>query len=254
MHKSNFITFILTVILILFLIFQVILPQSCLISNIYSFWTIFVILLIASFFSSAMEAALSVASKHPDILQEVKSLLLDELEKRNSKLEEIKTDKSSILSGSHNKSLNKLKDTSKKFELMEYSISEEGRGVTVGSFAALSVFLNVAITAFLPFALHGCSPIERVGIFYPKISSFDTSKPIYLIFGYLDLSGEKIFTFAIVAIPLLLLGKILPKEIGAVHYKFFSLKCNWFARQTIRVLGWLPSGTLWLISKLKIKT
>ena len=201
-----------------------------------------------------MEAALSVASKHPDILHEVKNQLLEALNERNSKLEEIKTDNDFVLSKSHNKSLNNLTKKSKKLELMEYSISEEGRGVTVGSFAALSVFLNVAITAFLPFALKGCDPIDKVGLFYPKISTFNGSNPIYITIGYLDLSGEKLFTFAIVAVPLLLFGKILPKEIGAIHYKFFSLKWNWFARQTIRIIGWLPSGTLWLISILKIKT
>lgn len=84
----------------------------------------------------------------------------------------------------------------------------------------------------------------KVGITYLSPVPGDAGAYIF-DWQYWDLTSGKIFVFVLVSLPLLMFGKIVPKEIGSRQYRFFAIKLNWVARQTVRLLGWLPAGSLW---------
>lgn len=223
--------------------------QSDLVTSWFWFAIVFILLLLASFVTSVMEAALTSASKQAKIQIAMRRLKKRAIVERNELLHAVQQDNVEVLGRSNRSNVRALERRSARLSMMAHVVSEEGRGVSVGAFASLTLFLNIALAAFLPFVLIEASEANLkgvVGLDLPLVG-LASEGGIRVDTWFLDLTGTKLFVFVATAIPLLLLGKIIPKEIGSRHYRFFALRWNCFARFVVRVLGWLPAGALWIV-------
>ncbi|APG63111.1 hypothetical protein LPB140_10315 [Sphingorhabdus lutea] len=247
--KPNFFRFLLVVGLILFVSWRVIIPQLDLIEDGWTFGILAIGLLIASFLSSAMEAALSVISRDESLSKEVTKEKSNLLSQHTTMLNQIDGNGKGYTRRRDFYSLAKLRWKHLSLNMKEFSISHDGRGVAVGAFASASVFLNTALAAFLPLSLKESSSDGLVGIYYPTVSFAQSS--ISWNLEYLDFTGNKLFVFASVSLPLLILGKIIPKHVGMTNYKFFAYDLNIIARIILRCLGWLAAGTLWIAAPIQ---
>lgn len=112
----------------------------------------------------------------------------------------------------------------------------------VGTFATVSVLLNTALAVFMPLALQDATNADVVTLYIPNLSWDGQS--LTPNFREIDLSGKFFFNFVIVSLPLLALGKIVPKQVGMKNYKFFAVRLNFIGRFFLLTIGWVSAGML----------
>jgi hypothetical protein len=210
------------------------------------FLILLISLLTASYFSSAMEAAFSVGYKDEiivDALITEDAILSERYEKQVR--DRLPRSGEEPFTYAHVRAVKRHHRTIRKFTEKELSLSENGRSVYVGSLAALSVFLNTALVAFLPAAINSTGITDRIGLPYPTATL--NGAALEFGSGFLDLTGEKLFIFVAVSLPVLIVGKIVPKHFGMNNPFFYAYRLNWAARLVRRMLGWLSVGSMWLL-------
>lgn len=218
----------------------------------YFIWMI-VIFIALSFLSSAMESAFSGASLS-DSLGEVET---DQKRKRASLYEPIDkiVQQSGTLASLNDDEKQQLKKAQKFDSALERKLkswSKNERAIFVGTFASLSVFLNTALTAFLSYAFFKAYTTDAIPFYYPAETKWEDNKFIF-IFSNIDLGGSKSLVFVASSLPILIFGKIIPKEVGARYDVFFAHHLNSVAIICVRIIGWLPSSLLWPINKVSDK-
>jgi ABC-type multidrug transport system fused ATPase/permease subunit len=249
MGKTSFGFFVFGVLIVFyFFVFQ----QWHFVSSTAMFLLLVFVFVVLSFLSSAFETAFSTA--HTD--RRIQESIEDEVGKlalRYSQIDEVIRSGQSIeaLSGSQRKELRRLDKMAKKLKRKRTSLEEESRAIYVGSFASLSVFLNIALAALLPFALQDSTIAESV-ISLNYISSLGFSgNAITYTWSSIELGGQKTLIFFASAFPILIFGKIVPKEIGIVFNHLFAFRFNRLARVIVAVVGFIPKGMSWPLNVLR---
>lgn len=246
-------TYLIVVIAALALI--VIVPFAGYVLDPTAFWIIFAGLLASSFMSSAIEASYSGKASHSDPNSPFSEEFANYKTKQAGKITELVEQASEAEAGSKQaiKIHNKLKRLKRKLDEVERSLSGERRSVYVGTFATVSLFLNTALVAFLPIAMvEPQTQISALTISHPIVHMDEHCADGMLICGSVgemaaqSIVTQKVFLFVAVSIPLLLLGKIIPKHLGATYPWVFSLRMRGFNRVVVFLLGWIPAGAITL--------
>lgn len=226
--------------------------QWYMVSSTPTFVSVVIIFVGLSFYSSASEAAFSTA--HTDT--KIQKALAGDSEVIANKYNDFQNTINEVgLGNLDEKQKNLLKRIDReniKLRKKIESLDESSRAIYVGTFASLSVFLNIALAACLPLALVSTMTEAKgiiVGIPYPYI--FEES--LRISWFSLDLSGQKTLVFFASAFPILVFGKVIPKEVGVLFNMLFAYRLNSLAQWLVFFFGFIPkamSGPLALIRKL----
>lgn len=226
--------------------------QWYLVSSTWGFIGLVALFVSLSFFSSAIETAFSTA--HIDRrIQEALERDAGAIAERYNVFDELVRSGTSIeqFDSVQRKLLDKLERDEKRFKRKRASLEEGSRSVYVGTFASLSVFLNIALAASLPYALV-TSPTVLKSIGFNIVTSIQfTSGGINWISSNVDVGGQKVLVFFASAFPILVFGKVLPKEIGALFNHFFAYRVNGVARGLVLVFGFIPKALKWPLAILR---
>lgn len=226
--------------------------QWYMVSSTHMFVLIVITFVGLSFYSSASEAAFSTA--HTDTrIQEALAGESEAIANRYNKFEEVINEFGlQNLNKEQKKRLRNIDRDNEKLRKKTDSLDQSSRAVYVGTFASLSVFLNIALAACLPLALSS-APMEVksvvISIPYPYVSG----ESLRIAWIDLDLSGQKTLVFFASAFPILVFGKVIPKEVGVLFNKFFAYRLNSLAQWLVFLFGFIPkamSGPLMLIRRL----
>ena len=215
--------------------------QASLIADLLLFWALICFLITTAFWASATEAAFSLAPTRGEILQAVSQEFLGFATKLEPIDQAIATSGSHMLSPQQEKTRGRLLRKIKRVTVKRRALDGTERDEYVGSLSAFSVFLNAGLTAFLPLSL------------VDAIAKEETTN--ILVLGAWDFTfpNSKILVFVASALPVLLLGKMIPKMIGFRYPMFFAYRMFWFGRAVKFVLGWIALGVRWPISSFIIK-
>lgn len=217
--------------------------QWYLVASTGGFITLVLIFAVLSFFSSAIETAFS--SAHTDKrIQEQLATDAEEIAKRYEKFDNLIREGTSLVqfSASQRRELKKLERADRRFKRKRASLEEASRSLYVGTFTSLSVFLNIALTAMLPYAMVSQpQQIDPIGFSFVKWF-YATPEGIKFVWASIDASGQKVLIFCASAFPILVFGKIVPKEFGALFNYFFAYRLNWWARKAVIAIGIIPMG------------
>lgn len=235
--------FILLILFIFVPAYVFIYKQVAIIESPIAFISLVVVLIIASFVSSAVEAAFSVASDKQDISEKVKEDLKSSAEKFSPLDAKIAKFGSAALSDAEQRQWNVYMKQNRKAQKIARSLDGTEKNVYVGSLATLSVFLNTSLAAFLPYTLSSHSYQKLVVIPYPTLKIADSD--LKIVWESFDATGEKTLVFIAASVPILILGKIIPKLLGIRHYYFFSYRCNFLGRVPRNVFGWITLAVKW---------
>ncbi len=226
--------------------------QWYLVSSTFGFVTLILVFVVFSFMSSAIETAFSTAHTDRNI-QEALERDAAALAQRYDQLNDFVRNGSGIenFDREQRKLLGKLDRTNYRFKLKRESLEEASRSVYVGTFASLSVFLNIALAAALPYALV-VSPSLIKPIGFNFISSLSLMEDgVKYTWSHIDLSGQKILVFFASSFPILVFGKVLPKEIGSLFNYTFAYRLNFIAIITVKVFGVIPRTLSWPLARLR---
>ncbi|QFU07178.1 hypothetical protein PARPLA_00878 [Rhodobacteraceae bacterium THAF1] len=226
--------------------------QWYLVSSTKLFVALIVIFVGLSFFASASETAFSTA--HTDVrIQEALREEFEGVAARYNDFEEVIRNVGLQNLDKHQKrKWMRVERDQRKLKRKEDSLGETSRAVYVGSFASLSVFLNIALAACLPFALvsdPGSVPL-MISTPYPVVGNASLSYE----WLQLDIGGQQVLIFFASAFPILVLGKVVPKEIGAIFNMFFAYRMNPVARKVAFVMGPIPKAMSWPLELLRTAT
>ena len=198
---------------------------SSIVSDGEKFWMLLGVLIFLSFYSSATEAAFGNSKVLSELKQDIKE-----------RQKELESDAKDLITDENIFSIRKI------FKLLYLALKRDrllyknlvfSDGIEtedyIGSFAALSVFLNTGMIAFIGFTLVNSVPPDcSVQIYFSK-TSIGCDKKIFLFFS--------------ASIPILLLGKILPKLTGRKKSKFFVKNLYLPNRLVKFMLGFITVGT-----------
>ena len=242
--KSSFISFAVFLFLMFLVINNVFIPLYPMINNSYLFFGIIISLVFFSFISSACEAALS-ATKDQKEFSDIYDQKIDNI----VRIHLLPFDEKGIrnLTAKEEKQLQKHKKKIRQLEKMKEMFDTNMVGYYIGALATLSVFLNLLVAITLPVAITNC--IGLLHIQYPLIMS--NHDPLIQVStltierGEYDITSVGLLVFISSTIPVLLLGKIIPKDIGVRKSKFFLTQFRHLIWVTGNFLGWISKGTLW---------
>jgi hypothetical protein len=129
-------------------------------------------------------------------------------------------------------------------------LKSDERDVVVGSLAATSVFLNTGLAAFLPLTiLSKVSSDSMITIPYPWLMAANNHVQLEILkFG---ITSPNLLVFFASSMPVLLLGKIVPKIVGLSYPKFFAYTCYAFGALMTNFFGWIALGVLWPVKCFK---
>lgn len=204
-----------------------------------------------SFYSSASEAAFSTA--HTDTrIQEALAGEAEEIANRYNTFQEVINEIGlQNLNDSQKKCLRTIDRDNNRLRRKSASLDQSSRAVYVGTFASLSVFLNIALAACLPLALSS-APMEVKGVVMSIPYPYVFGESLRIAWVDLDLSGQKTLVFFASAFPILVFGKVIPKEVGILFNTFFAYRLNFLAQWLVFFFGFIPkamSGPLILIRR-----
>lgn len=209
------------------LVYVFIFQRAELVGNWGGFLGLIVCLILLSFLLSAVEAGFSAAPKDAEITGKI----IAELAARAQKVAE--TDKAvQDAGGDIAKSLGPRRRNEaavrrwERFKKKEANLVGSRRIQFVGALSAANVVANTALATFLPIFVHRL----------PGGTS---------LFG-----PEKMMIFVASALPLLYLGKIVPKMIGLQHPFAFAYRFYWVGGICNLAVGWIPRGLAYLLIKL----
>jgi hypothetical protein len=209
--------------------------ESDLVESWLGFFGLAGVLVAVAFLFSAVEAAFSVANRDSAVSAAMVADLA-KIEGEYAGLAAKATEGIGALTRRERKRRNRLEKRSTRLQLIRRTLNSPGgrRIDIVGSLSALSVLINTALAAFLPLFLIDAAeirPVELVG---------------------LSLDRQKVMTFVATALPIIYLGKIVPKTVGVRYpvqfaYRFFAVGNGAFY-----LIGWMPRGLHWLLIRLRL--
>jgi len=248
MKKLWLITFVC---LVSAMCYYLVFEQWYLVSSTGLFVVLVLVFVSLSFYCSASETAFATA--HTD--KRIQAKLSDETEEiavRYSNFEEIIREQGlKNLSKGQWKIYERIEKDNNRLQLKSASLDETSRAIYVGSFASISVFLNVALAAFLPIAMVAQTvPLLPIELYVPHPIITTSEIKFDLALATFDISGRKTLVFLASAFPILILGKVVPKEVGALFNMFFAYRLNWLARPLVAIFWVFPatmSGPLKLL-------
>lgn len=247
-QRSLFLFILMTAFLFWLFVYQ----QWYLVSSGALFVTLIFAFVVLSFFSSAIETAFSTAHTDKSIQVALDRETASIGERYNVYDEMVRAGTSiSNLDKTQRRELAKIEKDDRRLRRKRASLEESSRSIYVGTFATLSTFLNVALAAALPYALvNSTVPVTPIGLDFVYWVS-PTPTGLNWVWGHLDLSGQKVLVFFASSFPILVFGKVLPKEIGALFNYYFAYKLNFVARAFVRVVGFIPAAFRWPLDWLR---
>ena len=228
------------------------------VANFLAFSLIFVLSLVFAFLFSVTEAAFSRIPSYKNEIEkyfagkEVIDLQCYEVRRAKANAAEAQTlradgswrDKRDLSAAK--KQVKKITKVVKKSQKARAIVRPEQTKKCVGALATVSVFLSSFLTAFLPFAIDGDAELS-VGIgFLKRFTVQSPDHPISSFINTMPWAHDKLFIFLLSAIPVLVLGKIIPKFLGLTYPRFFALRLIACAKFANLVFGWLASGVTYL--------
>jgi hypothetical protein len=235
--------FLIAVLAALFYLF--VWKQWALVASPAAFFFLVFLLIFIAFCASASEAAFTLVTG-----SEAFAAIFAEITKRQnelaSELAPIDEKDSIHLSSEEEKQRGKILAKSRRLGIKRRALNGEMRDEFVGALSAFSVFLNTALAAFLPFTLIGTSNSPLIRIPY-LFATFENQKLVVTSAEY-ALVAPGLLIFFSSAIPVLILGKIVPKMVGFRNPKFFAYDHYWFGRCIHITLGWIAIGAKWAFS------
>lgn len=232
------------VIALVFLIYFFVICQWALVVDEWAFALVLAILLLASFFSTLMEAAFSAAFDPKDPSnRKLRTMIIRAAEARNDLSVAIGT---RTMTADEEKSLKRIIRREGNLKKIDRARSGIDRNLYVGALATLSVFLNTSLAVFLPVALVQ-TPVSEV-ITMPFLN-FSYSPETGFVYGWeeIDITSVRVFVLCAATIPVLLFGKVIPKVLGREFAAVCIAKFGWLAQVTKFSLGWITLGLTWFI-------
>jgi hypothetical protein len=223
--------------------------QSDYISDSVLFWAIVLGLVVSSFISTVMEAAFSTVTSSSNAFA---LAVTNEIVQHYQERSDFQASLPAVPSRAESKKLQAMHKTSRRLRAKHRLASGIDRSAIVGAFATLSVFLNSAIAIFLPLSMFASKSSLLV---LPVPSQVATPACQYL--GYLcqvtqlDLTNQKTFLIATSTIPILILGKIIPKAIGMNFPSPWLTKLSWLAPMVVVLFGWISLGCVWFFDRFR---
>jgi ABC-type multidrug transport system fused ATPase/permease subunit len=223
------------------LFYVIVWKQWALVASPAVFCLLIVVLILVAFFASAIEAAFTVVTSSPaykEIFEEI-------TEKQNqlaANLEPIDMKESLSLSSDEEKTRSKILSKSKRLGIKRRALNGEMRDEFVGALSAFSVFLNTGLAAFLPFTVVNSFASPLINVPYPLVT-VGNDGVLFSVSNY-GFVAPKLLIFFASAIPVLILGKIIPKMVG-FRYPRMAYKFYWFGRGIHFALGWIAIGAKW---------
>jgi CBS domain containing-hemolysin-like protein len=208
------------------------------------FCLLILVLILVAFFASAIEAAFTVVTNS----EAYKRIFAEITTKQNqlaAQLEPIDQKDSLSLSKDEEKTRSRILSESKRLGIKRRALNGEMRDEFVGALSAFSVFLNTGLAAFLPFTLMTSSSSPLIHIPYP-VSTFGNEGLLVSISTY-EFVAPKLLIFFSSAIPVLILGKIIPKMVG-FRNPYIAYKYYLFGRCIHIAFGWIAIGAKWPLS------
>lgn len=205
-----------------------------------------------SFYSSASEAAFSTANTDTEIQKALAGESEGIANRYNAFQEIINKFGLQNLDKEQKKCLRNIDRDNEKLKKKIESLDQSSRAVYVGTFASLSVFLNIALAACLPLALSS-APVEVTSVVISIPYPYVIEESLRITWIDVDVSGQKTLVFFASAFPILVFGKVIPKEVGVLFNMFFAYRLNASAQWLVFFLGFIPkamSGPLILIRRL----
>lgn len=232
------------------------------VSNLFVFSAIFVFSIGLAFLSSLTEAAFSKISSYKDelnlYLNEKRAFDIvqrapvkkeadefrDRLLTEAVRLTPAQKKEFRLAKRNNHKFARRLKKADRQRSLMRPAYTKQA----VGALSAFSLTLSTFLTAFLPYSIdtdvfNSSQSVDFMAACQANsIQTFDWLSCL----TSLPLENSKVFIFIVSAVPVLLLGKIIPKFLGLTFPTYFALKLFWFGRVANVLFGWLSSGAMYL--------
>lgn len=209
------------------LVYFFIIQRAELVGDWGGFLALIICLIVLSFLLSAVEAGFSAAPKDSKVTGKIVTALAARAQNvadTDKAVQEAGADIAKSL-GPRRKSEAAVRRW-ERFKKKEANLVGSRRIQFVGALSAANVVANTALATFLPIFVHRL----------PGGGS---------LFG-----PEKMMIFVASALPLLYLGKIVPKMIGLQHPFAFAYKCYWIGTICNLAVGWIPRGLAYLLIKL----
>jgi len=224
--------FIVLVFLFFIVLISYIAPLWEIVEKEVCFFLVLLILLFFSFVFSLTEAAyaridsdnrVKFVTFFSDVQKEI-------AEKSKKEIESMLSPKTAKESKSQMRVKSKWNKYIHKNNKLKIFILKENNKRIVGSLAAISVFLNAAVAVFLPWTFFKSRSIPELN----------------LVFTNVDISNKEWFVFFIATIPILFIGKVLPKYLGLLYPICIIMKFYKVARFANFTFGWLVNATLYV--------
>jgi hypothetical protein len=251
--------FLIVILSFMFLIFVV--AQIELIENPTLFWLSILVLIFASFLTSATEAAFSKVSDDKNLAKMAEAKAAETVEK----VEALDKKGTMNLTDSERGKREQLQNRAKRYIKKQEVMNGVGATEIVGSLSALSLLLNVGIVSLTAESLSSspsknliCFPVEYL-TGRPKCQNEMFSELYgflapYTAQNFYEFTSKFAITFVASSIPILILGKILPKMIGFKYQEIFAYKMYWFGQFAFTLFGWISIAIKYSLLKFtKIK-
>ena len=249
-NGTKFFSTLFVLIFLLVVVYVFIWLQWPIVSDQYLFSYILVSLVVASFFCSLMEAAFSALT---DSHNRASIRALQKLKRNGQRLNKLMTSTNGM-SPKNSEDLAELSKILKK-EKRLHTVHRVAVGIDnelfVGSFATLSVILNTSIAVFLPLALLADIDQKLLVVDVPEEirsgSILGFSVKVSPDFSQIDFTSIKVFVLCSTTIPILLLGKIVPKIVGRRYAEAIVSRLYYPAMIIKGLLGWITLGLTWFL-------
>lgn len=228
------------------------------VSNFLAFFLIFVLSLVFAFVFSVTEAAFSRIPSYKNEIEEYftgKEILdyqhYEATRAAANAAEALTLAASSTRSdqrrhSSAEKRVKRVRKVLKKSQKARAIVRPEQTKKCVGALATVSVILSSFLTAFLPFAIDKEAVVPKGIGFLKGFVPEGVDHPVNSLILNLPWAHDKMFVFLLSAIPVLVLGKIIPKFLGLTYPTYFALKLIVCAKFANVMFGWLASGVTYL--------
>lgn len=218
--KPKIVPFLIFVLLIVIILYFYIVPLWSIVNSKLQFFALMSTLLFLAFIFSLTESAFSKIDSNNRMklisyFTDVRNEITDNLIELNKKIRDLETEGNNNNYNieieknlkKHEKEIKKWTKYKRKINNIRKFILQSNNKRIVGSLATISVFLNAAVAVFLPWTFKN-----------------ENLLPVNLPFTSVDISSKEWFVFFISSIPILFIGKVLPKYLGLLFPIYLAVK------------------------------
>jgi hypothetical protein len=218
------------------------------------FWTLVVVLTVLSFLSALIEAAHVNLSRDLQFKKTTEKAYLELYEKITKAYQDLA--KPELASARHRQLQRQVlewENSLRQGVLMDSTQARVEGAKYAGSMLILNTFFNAALVAYIPSALISGAGPELMGVTVPCIPTITIGPApeilsIHCVAQHYDLTNRDAFVFFASAFPILFLGTLVPKSLGAMYPGFFVKSLFPITRRTVTICGWLSGGADALVS------